>query len=565
MKRVREVFLYSDEDEPCNGSLGLLPVPSDGSGAEPYAKNALQCGGEALCNEKKDTHVGEELILSTGDTQNIAETADDVKVTENGEIPFLGWVEDIKGAESPKKSNTSEGLGRKPSMRVEIVNADNGFQATEMSFQASMEEQARNNRGFKMWLEKKNFVRETLGIEYTGRKGSPVVPLSSGASVVLPKMASGLEKKCADQEVNEDPEGTSFGCLQDSSCMKPIIDETTGEIRAVETLGGYCLTVDERELMDLDKMAQDSEEKADGTSTNGFDEESNSNDEEDEEDERRMDALLTVAVAQRLVDCFQDKEGLEELEAPLKEASQSFLAAVLPLFHHREKCLRRKVGDEENSDQETEEEKGACSRKELENSKTTPFSSLSSSSVPQHTSFGTSSCPTCRPLTSGPLPALQPPPLAQEVEEVCNDHSEGETEKNEVEATCVNRASPCSTVAAVVCMPSSISGKKGKEEMKTVENVFSVSKEPNLIASWTHSSQNRNAEEITHQPFPLEQYSSSIGKEQLPDLDSLPLDDDNVFARAVERPLRRILAIYRRVHRPPKPENVVINGVVMDF
>lgn len=368
-KRCREVFLYSDEED-------------GGVHAEP-ANPEKQIEGST------DSAPPPRLVSDS----------------EGG----CEWAEDLHA--SPASGERSERLGG--GVTVRVVEADNGFEATQRSFQVSMAADAmRRDRAYRYWKEREDFIRQTLG----GR----VIDFDKDAEVEPDKAV----------EVGDEAKA--------GVDMRPIVD-SEGRVIAVESRGGYRLSVVEQDFVDVEGEGEEditthTEKRInDDNEILEFlndplvptDTQSQSEWSEEEDEEEEMDALTVVAVAQRLIECFHTSR--EELEPELCAILPWFLSFVVPLQRQRHSLL---------------------------------FASQS-----------------------------------------------------------------------------------GEGELKSV----------------------------VHTPD-LDVYRSQMSAEEKAEVDEalrpllpLALDDDKVFAQAVERPLRRVLGVYRRLRRPPKDENVVIDGVVMDF
>lgn len=582
MKRVREVFLYSDEDEVSDDRATGLPVDTRRSGKEASTVGDFVSDGWRTTKTTKEASDDSYQEINAKLVPNLEKVNCDNACIESSEAYSLDWEEDTVGEGMQNRSRSTSNSKR--GMRVQVVKADNGFQATQLSFQVSMEKQAKNHGKYKKWLEQENFVRQTLGslnlVTVQSSIGSTPSCLAESKKLSKPKELRGGE-----ENVEEDNENALVTCLPSSSRIKPIIDEATGKIRAVETLGGYCLTVDERELMDVHEDVES--KRKDKTNEIGMlekeeesrdCEEEDDDDDDDDEEERRMDALVTVAVAQHLVNCFQDPEVLKDLEAPLRDASRPFLDEVLPLFQQRERCIRRGQEDDEDDEKDTEEgnKEALCKQEWREGEeKHAPSSSHNtiSDGTPLHKSgYSTSSRALCfliPPVKDVPHPHS---PSAQSQEKVIWRDKEGESTQI---TRCERRAtSPMDDGSISQPLEKTVySSSLLKLSHNTDDKVHSstditteVQGNDKLLSS--SSSDKGNNDDLQHSGlFPPKYRINSIKVDHnyRSEIEVHHLDDDEVFARAVEQPLKRILAIYRRLNRPPKPENVVINGVVMDF
>lgn len=539
MKRFREVFLYSDEDEIQNESL-----PEDTNVSRGLLNNEVAVG---ICvsdipssiskeEENSDSREQKESNNSILDSTEANEGASHIKSSETSDAE---WVVDTEGVVNKKHCSAPHETGL---MRVQIVEADNGFQDTEVSFQASMEEQQKNNYHYRMWLEQEDFVCKTLG-HRNGREieSSITNGASEPSSWCFPEDNTRMNcDENHEKEENENFENPLPIHLMNSCRMKPIIDGVTGKVHEVETVGGYCLTVDESEFMDSEAETEERRNKSGskGVCDIGEEESEEDDDDNDEElEERRMDALVTVAVAKRLVDCFQDKEMFEELEAPLKVAGQSFLEAVLPLFQQREQHLflsrqatnvKRKEVHKRDSLSETYSnnavtENELCSR-----------SCLASSENP-HTVTN------CFKDTTFSAPSTNHSFLTMKEEVLAHEQEDKKIESNK-------RITLSPDIYRNTSCRSSPTEEDEREKPLKAEITSSEEKRSNRLAD----------------PFPIDEndsFNNIHNESQL----LLGLENDEVFAKAVDPHLRKVLRLYRRSKQPPKVENVVIDGVMMDF
>ncbi|RNF17100.1 uncharacterized protein Tco025E_04983 [Trypanosoma conorhini] len=115
---------------------------------------------------------------------------------------------------------------------------------------------------------------------------------------------------------------------------QPMVDED-GLVRAI-AVGGYQLTVDERQLQDCDCECEcdcgDAEEAhaEAGLVASDCDDDDEAEEEEDEALEEALDEALVVAVVEQLVRCCES----DELDASMREAGARFLVQARP-------CLQR--------------------------------------------------------------------------------------------------------------------------------------------------------------------------------------------------------------------------------
>lgn len=401
------------------------------------------------------------------------ERAEEVKPASQGKVHPSGeeWVEDL----CPNTNSTSCPAH---AVRVKRVEADNGFKATEENFEAALDQQYQSHPRYRAWLRKKDFISKALGKE-------TLESISKNSFARIP---------LADVSVGEGEDKVSC-----PPAMQPVLD-SDGHVIAVESPCGYCLSVDERDMLDMDALT--TVETAVPETSEGEDE---SGSEEDEElEEKRMDDLVTVAVAQRLVECFEDKENFSLLEAELQEASVPFLSHVVPLLRRREELISLQNGEEMIEVPQS---------RSLEPPSTTQLAGLHSTT--SHATQDTSTHTTSPPI----LP------------------SNSMTEK----------------VEALFEEPISIGGEDTgnspsipKDEPAAVTDSADPLADESSSCSAAHSIQHRV-------PWDLETWLAQ------------PLDRDDVFAKAVDLPLKRILRVYKNISRPPRPENVVIDGKVMDF
>lgn len=286
-KRYREVFLYSDEDEAeGNGqpesTMPPMPVPS-----------SLSLPSDARL-------VGE-------------------------------WVEDVVGKPSEGEPSL---LSSAPGSRVQREEADNGFQASRTLFEERMVSCYANRRPRRLHPE--DFVYQTLGLEaFSHRRGKP---RSGGGDA-------------------EDDEAVHTVVGE----LAPVLDEASRAVVAVTTREGYQLSVKEEDFREEDEESgEEAVRYSDGLpatttstatsppeevgETEVAGEMSADGDEEEEEEEEALDDLLTVAVAQRLVEGFESEEG--ELTPELTELRSSFLSTIRPLLQLREE-QRKTLGEDE--------------------------------------------------------------------------------------------------------------------------------------------------------------------------------------------------------------------------
>lgn len=450
----------------------------------PSSSNAPQRTKNEECSLRSDPSA----VVSHSPTLAVPLDVEEPRTAEDME-----WKEDLQGG------NPAGVVVQKPSskIKVKVVEADNGFDQTKEQFENALEAQARLHPRYREWLQREDFLKKTLGVATLAKTRSTV----------------------ADDDSGDDNDGEiRLDRVEIQQRMKPLVDEESGRVLAVETPEGYRLTVDERELLDLSDD-QDEEKGGEGALASsmfpGFsgldggaaaaaaliprlveedfiaeEEEVDEDDEEldDEEEEERMDALVTVAVVQRLVECFQDTEHFDQLEPPLQEASQSFLAQVLPLLEKRDALLKHMQEDGYAS-------KALCTSA----TNTTSGRAIGGGEIKDDSArIDPNSGPTPETITE-----------AAALPQTSDSHpKEAETEKEE-------------------------------EEGSTNNN-------------------NNTHDEEGQQRVP---YHYPTLEEML----EWSLDDDKVFAKAVDYPLRRIMRVYKMVRRPPREPNIVIDGVEMDF
>jgi len=197
-----------------------------------------------------------------------------------------------------------------------------------MLFEEKMESCYANRRPRRLHPE--DFVYQTLGMEAFSHRREK--PRSGGGDA-------------EDDEVVQTVVGE----------LAPVLDEASRAVVAVTTREGYQLSVKEEDFRgEEEENGEETVRHSDGlpatnTSPPEKDGETEaagemSADGDEEEEEVALDDLLTVAVAQRLVEGFESEEG--ELTLELTELRSSFLSTIRPLLLLREE-QRETLGEDE--------------------------------------------------------------------------------------------------------------------------------------------------------------------------------------------------------------------------
>lgn len=358
-RRTKMVFVYSDEDDvegdkASTALNGMAEIPCD--------THAIPLSEDVLAELRADAHAIDAQLNETSDGASADDNAEGLFFHEDI-LSGLGAAASAPGLTSSLRHHSADGA---PSggMRVREVDAPALWEgalappSTTDDYNAAVEMPALLRRG----LPAATFVLESRRKRFRDAEGdhaSPVVRSGTAAANTSSATAAGGEPMASAVGV-EESEAVEAEEVEDFD-VQPIFEEDGKTVRALQTRGGYVLTLDERDLLE---NADDGDEEGEEGAVEGSDTAVQhadvdeaaevkdgdamaneiaatddveaqddwgdflDDDEEDDEEEEEMDEAIVVAVVEQLVRCCE----ADDVDPQLSIEVGRFTAAAKPLL-----------------------------------------------------------------------------------------------------------------------------------------------------------------------------------------------------------------------------------------